>query len=194
MSLANRKNSKEFYYKKSYLKKRLQKDVMEDGVAYIPCRVEGIEDIISKFSIKGCESLDSEFQDFVMDFIDFVPGEYPIVLEIHGPKFTEKEKALIVGTIESDMDYTLGKTEEDVNRHKRIFQWVTAGTILSGCILASIRQFLTAVPLEFFYVLFWLFADSLVRYLFIEKFDYEDQKIRAGRLASMKVEFIEDEE
>ena len=39
----------EFYYKKSYLEHRLQKDVMEDGIAHIPCRVEGIDDIISKF-------------------------------------------------------------------------------------------------------------------------------------------------
>ena len=36
---------------------------------------------------------------------------------------------------------------------------------------------------KFVYVLFWLFADALVRYL----------KIRAGRIASMKVEFVEDQ-
>ena len=47
------------------------------------------------------------------------------------------------------------------------------------------------VPLEFFYVLFWLFADAFVRYLFIESTDYKNDKIRAGRIASMKVEFVE---
>lgn len=47
------------------------------------------------------------------------------------------------------------------------------------------------VPLEFFYVLFWLFADALVRYLFIEFGDYKNDKNRAGRIASMKVEFVE---
>ena len=45
------------------------------------------------------------------------------------------------------------------------------------------------IPLEFFYVLFWLFADSLVRYLFVENYDYRNDKIRAGRIASMEVEF-----
>ena len=38
---------------------------------------------------------------------------------------------------------------------------------------------------------FWLFADALVRYLFIEFGDYKNEKIRAGRIASMKVEFVE---
>ena len=32
----------EFYYKKSYLEHRLQKDVMEDGIAYIPCLIKKI--------------------------------------------------------------------------------------------------------------------------------------------------------
>ena len=80
----------EFYYKNSYLEHRLQKDVMEDGIAYIPCRVEGIGDIISRFSIKGCESLDGEFMDYLLDFVDCIPDEYPVVLEIHGPKFTDE--------------------------------------------------------------------------------------------------------
>ena len=39
--------------------------------------------------------------------------------------------------------------------------------------------------------MFWLFADALVRYLFIEFGDYKNDKIRAGRIASMEVEFVE---
>ena len=39
--------------------------------------------------------------------------------------------------------------------------------------------------------MFWLFADALVRYLFIEFGDYKNDKIRAGRIACMKVDFIE---
>jgi hypothetical protein len=34
MSLKRFGNPNEFYYKKSYLEHRLQKDVMEDGIAY----------------------------------------------------------------------------------------------------------------------------------------------------------------
>lgn len=187
-------NEKDFYYKKSYLKKRLQKDVLENGIAYIPVKVTGIEDIISRFSIKGCESLDDEFANFVIDYTEFVPSENPIVLEIHGPEFTEEEKALIIETVTADMDYSLGRTEKEIRRKRKIFHWMTAGTVVSGILLAVIRKILVSVPLEFFYVIFWLFADSFVRYLFIENFDYKKQKVIAGRLASMKVEFIVSEE
>jgi hypothetical protein len=69
---------------------------------------------------------------------------------------------------------------------------MVAGTLGSGILLALIKEFVDEVPLEFFYVLFWLFADALVRYLFIEFGDYKNEKIRAGRIASIKVEFVEE--
>ncbi len=182
-----------FYYKKSYLDRRLQKDVMEDGIAYVPCRVDGISDIISKFSTKDCESLDGEFVDYLLDFIDCIPEEYPVVLEVHGPKFTDEEKKLITETIESDTDYMLGKTEAENRHHRRVFFWMAVGTIGSGILLSVIKKFISdEIPVEFFYVLFWLFADEFVRYLFIENSTYKDDKIRAGRIASMKVEFVEE--
>ena len=55
-------------------------------------------------------------------------------------------------------------------------------------------KYLGDIPQEFFYVLFWLFADAFVRYIFIESRDYRDKRIGAGRIASMKVEFVEDED
>ncbi len=166
---------------------------MEDGIAYIPCRVDGIGDIISRFSIKGCESLDGEFVDYLLNFVDCVPEEYPVVLEIHGPKFTDEEKTLITEVIESDTDYMLGNTETQNRHHRKVFWWMVVGTVGSGILLALIKNLIIDdIPLEFFYVLFWLFADALVRYLFIENYDYKNDKIRAGRIASMKVEFVED--
>ncbi len=156
----------EYLYKKSYLGHRLEKDVMEDGIAYIPCRVDGIGDIISKFSIKGCESLDGEFVDYLLDFVDCIPEEYPVVLEIHGPKFTDEEKKLITEIIESDTDYMLGKTEAQNRHHRKVFWWMVVGTVGSGILLALIRELIIDdIPLEFFYVIFWLFADAFVRYL-----------------------------
>lgn len=55
---------KKFLNKKSFLEYRLNKEVLEDGIAYIPCHVDNLEDIISKYSIRGCESLSTEFVDF----------------------------------------------------------------------------------------------------------------------------------
>ena len=186
------KQLEEFYKKKSDLQQRLQKDLIRDGIAYLPCKVSGVDDTLSKFSMPGIESLDSEFTDALMNTVDCIPQEYPLVLEIHGPKFTEKEKEMITETIISDADYMLGKTEAQNRHHRKVFWSMVAGTVGSGILLGPIKIFIDEIALEFFYVLFWLFADALVRYLFIEHGDYKNDKIRAGRIASMKVEFVED--
>lgn len=190
-----KKNNKleEYYNKRSDLRQRLEKDVIRDGVAYLAGKVNGLDDILSKFSIKGLEALDGEFRDELLNFVDCVPKEYPLVLEIHGPKFSEDEKEMITEAVLSDADYLLGKTEAENRHHRKVFWSMVAGTVGSGILLGAIKEFVDEVPLEFFYVLFWLFADALVRYLFIEFGDYKNEKIRAGRIASIKVEFVEEQ-
>ena len=182
----------EFYNKKSHLDSRLKKDLIRDGVAYLPCKVSGIDDILSKYSTETITAVDAEFSDALLNTVDCIPQEYPLVLEIHGPKFTEKEKEMIREAVVSDGDYLLGKTEADNRHHRRVFWSMVAGTVGSGILLGAIKIFVDEIALEFFYVLFWLFADALVRYLFIEHGDYKNDKIRAGRIASMKVEFVEE--
>ncbi|MCR5234432.1 MAG: hypothetical protein K6E53_11070 [Lachnospiraceae bacterium] len=152
-----------------------------------------MEDIISKYSIRDCESLNSEFSDYIMDFIECIPTKYPIVLEIYGKKFTEEEKKIITDTIIEDGDYVLGRTIQENRHHRFVFVEMVIGTVVSGILLALIGKYLGEIPQEFFYVLFWLFADALVRYIFIERADYRDQRIGAGRIASIKVEFAEDD-
>ena len=56
-----RSNREEYYNKKSQLINRLNKDVIRNGTAYLSCKVEGLDDILSKFSVKGIESLKVEF-------------------------------------------------------------------------------------------------------------------------------------
>ena len=183
----------EFYNKRSQLESRLKKDLIRDGVAYLPCKVRGIDDIFSKFSTESIMAVDSEFTDALLNTVDCIPQEYPLVLEIHGPKFSQEEKELITETIISDADYMLGKTEAEYRHHRKVFWGMVAGTVGSGILLGAIKHFVDEIPLEFFYVLFWLFADALVRYLFIEHGDYKNDKIRSGRIASMKVEFVEED-
>ncbi len=193
MTSKNKKRN-QYLYRKSYLDRRLQHDVMENGVAYIPCRIKSIDDVISKFSVKDCESLDTEFLTFIIDFVEFIPVEYPVVLQIIGPELSVEEKKIISDTIAAETDYLLGRTEEFLNLKKRRFIIMIAGTVISGILLGIAKQIMENVPLEFFFVLFWLFADALVRYLFIDKLDFKEEKIHMGRLASMKVEFVKQEE
>ncbi len=187
--LDKRRKRAAFLKKKSHIETRLQHDVMEDGIAYVPCKVEGIDDIISKFSVEGCESLNSEFANFVIESVDCIPSEYPVVLEINGPEFSDAEKGIIAEALSSEWSYRLGIVEEDTLRRKRRFIGMMAGTVITGCLLGFVKRIFADFPFEFFLVLFWLFADALVRYLFIEKLDFKEERVRAGRLASMSIEF-----
>ena len=186
-------NKKRFLNKKSFLNYRLNKEVLRDEVAYIPCHVENMEDIISKYSVRGNESLSSEFVDYFTDFAECIPIKYPIVLKIYGPKFTEEEKKIIVDTIALDGDYNLGRTIQENRHHRLVFVEMVVGTVISGILLALLGKYLESVPQEFFYVIFWLFADALVSYVFIDRWDHRNERSVAGRLASVKVEFVEDE-
>ncbi len=173
------------------MERRLERDVLDNDIAYIPCKVGGIDDIISKFSVRGCESLDSEFMEYITDFIEFVPPDYPVILQIYGPRFSPGEKKIICDTIQGDMAYLLGRTETVLHEKRRRFWGLTAGTLITAALLTIMKRVITDAPLEFFYVLFWLYADALVRYLFLEKMDFKEERIRVGRLASIQVEFVE---
>ncbi len=186
-----RSSRKQFLYQRSYLDRRLQHDVMEDGIAYVPCRVQSMGDIISKFSVGGVECLNSEFLNYILEYADFIPSEYPMVLDLYGPSFTPEEKKIIRETVAADMDYLLGKTEETIHRRRRRMAGMIAGTVISGAVLTFAKQWWYEIPLELLYVIFWLFADSFVRYLFIEKLDFREEKIRMGRLAGLQVRFTE---
>ncbi len=189
--LEKQKRRREFLRKKSHIERRIQEDVMVDGVAHIPCRVDSIKDIVSKFSIKDCTTLDTEFFIYVTEFIDSLPLDCPVVLDIYGPKFSDEQKEIIRETIATDLDYNLGYIEDITSIRKKRLIGMIIGTILSGILLAFAKRYFPDVPLEFAFVIFWLFADAFTRYIFIEKFDDRDIRINAGRLASMTVEFIE---
>ena len=186
------KNTQRFLDKESFLEQRLSKEALRDGIAYIPCHAESMEDIFSRYSTGDFVSLNSDFTDYVTSFMDYIPAKYPVVLQIHGSGFSEEDKKLITDTIAAEGDSELGRIIWENRHHRKVCLGMIIGTVISGILLGLIGKYLDDVPQEFFYVVFWLFADEFVRYVFIESRDYRRERIGAGRLASMKVEFVED--
>ena len=56
------KNIRKFLNKKSLLARRLKNEILEDGIAYIPCHIENMEDIISRYSVRGVRVLTQSLQ------------------------------------------------------------------------------------------------------------------------------------
>lgn len=186
-----RKNVQVYDRKKEDLNKRLEAEFIDHGVATIPCKVSGIDDIISPYSVTKYERLNSDFVEFISDDAELIPAEYPIVLSIVGCEFTKDEQETIKKTIEDDFAYHLCTVEEENKYHLKVFWWMAAGILLSG-ILLTIFDFWSTVPMELLFVIFWFFADTFFDYLFLEGRQLRKKHIKAAQLVCMKVEFSEE--
>ena len=186
-----RKNYKAYSRKKSHIEARLNEEFIDHGIATIPCKVGGMDDIISPYSVPGYETLDSGFVEYISGTVDCVPDYYPVVLNIVGHKFTEDEQEIIKSTIEDDLAYNLGTVEKENKSHIILFICMAIGLILTS-IMISIFKWWSEIPIEMLFVFFWFFADTVVSYLLIEGWQFHKQRLRAARLACMQVIFSEE--
>lgn len=181
-------NRSSFRRKKAHLDQMVKHTFIEGNQAIIPCHAQQYTDVISAYSVKGKETLNPAFQAYILDIIRFIPDEYSVVLEIVGGPFTEEEQASIRETLQVDMLYNLGEAEEQERAAFRNFLLMLAGCVGMGVFL-SVVNFVIDIAKEFFYIVFWFFADTLVRYLLQERSAKRYNKLLAGRLASMTVRF-----
>ena len=187
----NKANILAYKRKRSDVEKRLEKEFLDHGIATIPCKVSGMEDIISSYSVPGYESLDSGFVEYLNSIIELIPEEYPIVLNIVGTKFTEKEQEIIRGTIEYDVAYDLGEAERESKNLLKMKVIMVVGTIITGIIIA-LFDWWDAISTEIQYIFFWFFAYTLIEFIFIEGRDLRKQRLRAARRACISVVFSEE--
>jgi hypothetical protein len=66
-NMSKRRIVKLFESRSGNLENRLKKDYIQNGVATIPCRVSDYNDVISNYSVKGFETLNQEFVDFIKE-------------------------------------------------------------------------------------------------------------------------------
>lgn len=177
-----------FEQKKSRIDSRIKRDYIENGIATIHCCISGYNDIISKYSAKGQESLSFNFVDYLKETAEPIPDECPLVLNIIGDCLSADEKKIIAEIIREDFSYKLGLVEKEQNREFGLFIFMLVGSIVGG-ILYWLTDFLDEAPREIFIVLFWFFADRMFEYIFITGHELRKEKRLAGRLASIKVIF-----
>ena len=182
-----------FESRKGHLDYRIKRDYIRNGIATIPCKISDYSDVISGYSVKGYETLNTEFIDYLKSAADMAPIEYPLVLNIIGDCLSEEEKKTIEETILDEFAYDLGMVEKEENRHTRIFSGMFFGLIISG-VLLYLTQVLAEEPRELFFILFWFMGDTLCDYIFLTGYDLRRGRRLAGRLASIKVVFSEEYE
>lgn len=189
--MSKRRIVKLFESRSGNLENRLRKDYIQNGVVTIPCRVSDYNDVISNYSVKGFETLNQEFVDFIKRTDEVIPPEYPVVLNIISDTLSAEEKKAIKETIEDHFAYELGVVENHEKRHTRTFILMLIGMVLSGILLWLTRT-LEEESRELFFVLFWFLGDTLCDYIFLTGHDLRHDRRLAGRLASVKIIFSDD--
>lgn len=189
--MSKRRIVKLFESRSGNLEDRLKKDYIQNGVVTIPCRVSDYNDVISNYSVKGFETLNQEFVDFIKRTDEVIPPEYPVVLNIISDTLSAEEKKAIKETIEDHFAYELGVVENHEKRHTRTFILMLIGMVLSGILLWLTRT-LEEESRELFFVLFWFLGDTLCDYIFLTGHDLRHDRRLAGRLASVKIVFSDE--
>ena len=130
---------------------------LEDGMGYIPVKVNSIDDIISPYSIKNTEILNYEFMRYIDINANFIPWGYPLVLEIHGPKFSDKEKRTISKVLRNHYSLLLvNKKEELKDLRKRGLYLIIMGVVSFIIYLLLMYFNVNYAPIELMAFLFWL--------------------------------------
>lgn len=186
--MSKRRIVKLFESRSGNIEYRLKKDYIQNGVVTIPCRVSDYNDVISNYSVKGFETLNQEFVDYLKRTDEVIPPEYPVVLNIISDTLSAEEKKAIKETIEDHFAYELGVVENHEKRHTRTFILMLIGMVLSGILLWLTRS-LEEESRELFFVLFWFLGDTLCDYIFLTGHDLRHDRRLAGRLASVKIVF-----
>ena len=185
------KNRRLFLKRDAKLTKRLKEDYIDNGIATLPCRVAGMDDMISRFSVPGYETLSSEFSEYIEASAEPIPAEYPIVLEISGCRFSEEEQEIIRRTIHEDYTYELGVVQRENRRQLFIALMMLAGMLVTGFLTFGIEG-LADTAGEIIYIFFWFFADLTACYFCLDRFENRKKRLLAGRLADMTVYFSEE--
>ena len=192
-SARTKRHIKHFKRKRIDYAKYIDDFYLDDGVAYISCNVADMKDIINAYSVKDYEILNSSFVDFIEENSQYIPVEFPIILEICGCKFTKTQQKTITETVADHFSLRLcdAQLELDNNRSKSLRLLVLG--ILSFCGLYALEalHILGGTMQEAADLLFWFFVWEWGDMVWLDRHDLLESKTMAARLASIKVVFRE---
>jgi hypothetical protein len=186
----NRKHIKKFKSANFDYAKYVREFFVEDGKAYVSVKVDSIDDIISEYSIKDYEWLNSDFVSYIEENAYYIPVHYPIVIEIFGYEFTESEKIMITKVIKDYFGLKLGERIIELKMNKRkaitllLFGLVT---LVISFILSSFDRI--SMLFELVLIIAWFSIWEFVDYGWLEGQQMKKDKLEAGQLASVEVKF-----
>jgi len=189
-----KKNLKKFKNAKFDYAKFVKNYYIEKGHAYITAKVNSIDDIVSRYSVKDYEWINRDFAKYIEDCAYYIPIEESIIVEICGCKFNDEQKETIKRVIKDYFGLKLGDAilEIDTNRRKSIILLVM-GIISLFAVMIFSRLNIIETVMELILIIFWFFIWEYGDLAIIDKMKLMEAKLDAGQLSNVKIQFLEDE-
>lgn len=177
-----------FDRKTSHIDYRVRQEYIRNGIATIFCRISSYNDVITEYSVKDHEAVNLDFIEYLRRAASFIPDECPMVLNIIEDCLTKEEQKTVREVIREELAYDFGIAEQEEQRQNRIFFYTIIGLVIA-LILLVLTKDLDEVPRELFFVLFWFMGDTILENIFFTGRELRQERLLAGRLASIKVIF-----
>lgn len=190
-----RKNLRQLKKKKIEGEKYVKDFYIENDIAFITCNVKKFNDIIDPFSASEYEWPNKDFLYFVESNAQYIPVEYPIVLEINGKTFTEKEKNTIREAIHDYYALKMGDAQLAIgaNRRKALTLLITG--VVASLGVQLVNKISPGLPLrEAIVMLFWLFLWEGLDCLILDGKDLKEKKTEAAQMANITINFKDEPE
>ena len=164
---------------------------IDNGVAYVTCKVHGLYDIICRYCVPGYDILSDEFSNYLERITEHIPDKYPLVLEITGHRFSKEEQTRIEDAIWTQFELRMGYAQKKQQSILFRILWFAIFFILSMFVMFGKGGIQNEVVDEIMFVVFWFFGDRLIEYILLDERDVSARRMKMGQLLSMKVVFTE---
>ena len=194
MSKKNKRNLKKFKSAKFNYAKFVKNYYIEKGAAYISAKVNSIDDIISKYSIKDYEWINSDFANYLEESAYYIPMEESIIIEICGGNFSDEQKELITKVIKDYFGLQLGDKIMDLEINKKRSTILLFFSLFGILLVAMLNRFdIIGTVAELFIFILWFFLWEYGEMAFLNRSDLQEQKLEAGQLSTAKIVFLDEE-
>lgn len=166
----------------------------KDG-AYIFAAAGRMSDVVSAYSVPGCEWINRGFSDYIEECAFFIPIEDPIVLAISGARFSEAEQTVIRRVISDYFGAKLCETKARLFENaKRAALLLIIGAVSAALFILCSTAFDVPLLRELVLVFSWFSLWEFLRLLIFDRRDLLRKKLEDGQLFQMRVEFAAEED
>jgi hypothetical protein len=172
--------------------KKVNELKINDNEAYIELDINGFDDIKDSYCLPDQIYLKQEFIDAILRRTNFIPLDYPLVLQIHNNTFTSSEKILVRKLIKNY--FALAKVDKEMELKKirrKVYIFLLFGIIGFIFILLSYKSL---IPFSDIISVIASFITSFSIWecselLIFEEDDLKEQIIKYNHLSRIRVVF-----